>query len=376
MRRIFLNDISEGEISRIKSELPFWLSLHLDYDNELSILIESFGEKEDTPLCNPICKYCYTIQIPEKIKKELLIYSKDLMPHDIINNPNVKNIIIKAKKYSEKFKIPLRLYISGKGLKKDLLDFILKNVDIFDVSLNSPNPLTRSKMMNINIKQAEYEIELIRNIKEKNKVTLNNVIMEDNIKEVREILEFGKSYLKNVLIPIGVTKWTKLRALTKEERKNVIELSRNYKNAVLCSSFFSELKEYLPLFIDGMSFTYKPKLRYLFVTTKAFAFLIEEISKRFNQKYLIVESSFGGNISAAGLMLGRDLIRKLKTINLSDIDIIIVPYLSVQDGYFIDGVSLNKIFIMFNKFVIRGPKDYRELNEFLKECDHEFKELI
>lgn len=369
MKRFYLKDFNENELNKIKQSLPYWLSLHIDYDNEISIMVEAFGKQNKTPLCNPVCKYCYTVQIPKSEKAKLVNYAKDLSPHDILNNPYIKNDVLEAKEYSKKFKLPLRVCTSGKGLNDDIADFLIKNVDILEITLNSPFAKTRAVMMGISEEQAEKEINIIVKLKGSNKVYLSNIISRENYSETKDILKFGKDYPKNILIPIAVTKWSKQKHLTKSQRRKIIKLSQEYKNTVLAGTFFSELTEFLPLFLEGINLNIKLKHKNLLISSPSFGFVIQEMAKQLNQDYLEIKNSMGGNITSAGLLLGQDIIKNLKKKDLSKVYKIIVPYISLNNERFIDGISLKELSEMFNKEFLRGPKNYNELPNFLAEIE-------
>ncbi|MDK2849745.1 MAG: hypothetical protein PWP03_722 [Candidatus Woesearchaeota archaeon] len=369
MKRYYLKDFSEEELTKIKHSLPNWLSLHIDYDNELSIMVEAFGKHNKTKFCNPVCKYCYTTQIPNSEKKKLINYAKDLYPHDILNNPELKEDILEAKEIAKKIGLPLRISTSGKGLTKEIAKFLEENSDIIEITLNSVNKKTRSEMMRIPEKQSEKEIQIISDLKKSNKVYLSSIISQDNFEEVSEILEFGKGYPKNILIPIAVTKWSSEKFLTKEQRRKVINLAGNYQNVVLAGTFFSELTEFLPLFLEGLDLNREIKHKTLLISSPSFGFVIEEIAKRLKQEFLEIKSSFGGNITSAGLLLGNDIIKALSKNPelLSRVEFVILPYISLNENKFIDGISLEKLSEKFNKPFIKGPKNYFELPEFLDE---------
>lgn len=369
-RKIYLQNFTDDQIKTIKTQLPEWLDLHVDFDNEISILIKSHGKDKNTPFCNPPCNYCYSLQLPKKIKDKL-INQKEKIPEDILNNENLKENIILAKKISKELKLPLRLYTSGKGLNKNTLNFILNNVDILEISLNSPIAQTRAKMMRTSIEQAKREITMLREIKQKSKVYLNNVITQENLKEINQILEFGKPFEKNILIPFAKTKWSKEKALTKPQRRTIIKESRKYKNVILSPSFFSQLFEYKNMMLDGMKIDYVPKKKYLIISTPCFGFIIQEVAQLFGQKYLEVKSSLGGNINVAGLLLGSDLIKTIKNkkIDLRKFDYILLPYISLENNSLLDGYTLNKLSLILNTRVIQAPKSYFELNDFFKNLE-------
>jgi len=368
-----LKDFNEEKLTRIKRSLPNWLSVHIDYDNEVSIMIEAFGKSNKTKLCNPVCKYCYTTQIPESEKLKLVNYAKDLYPHDILNNPELKEDVLEAKNIIRGFGLPLRVCTSGKGLTEKIMEFLIKNVDIIEVTLNSTNAETRAKMMRITEKQAKTEIEILNNLRGSNKLYLSSIISQDNFNETKDILNFGKDYSKNTLIPIAVTKWSNQKPLTKEQRWEVIKLSERYNNAVLAGTFFSELTEFLPLFLKGLNLNKQLKQKNLLISSPSFGFVIEEIAKRLNQEFLEIRSSMGGNITSAGLLLGNDIIKALikKEKELNQIECIIIPYISVSDNSFIDGISLKELSTRFNKRFIRGPKNYSKLPDFLKQLEEQ-----
>jgi len=362
-----------------------WVTKHLDYDGEVTWLVESHGPPDDpTPPCRPTCRHCYATQLPPDARERLVVSELSLYPSDLVNHPRLEDVLRRARELVESRRpLPLKLITSGKGLTERRLEVLLRHLDQLDFHLMSTDPRERASLTRESVDRAERVLALVRRSAEEIDTVANVVLVPGhNLRSLprtlRDLDDWGLR--KCVVIPVGLTRYHRggLRPLTREEERWVWEVCRRLDeeldlDVVPCDSLLPE-ERFRPELervarecaraVEGL------ELRVGLVTGEAFGPVIRELCERVNaeledrvlEPVIVRNRYFGGNIRCAGLLTGRDVIRELKG---SDVDVAIVPRISVELGSFIDGVTTWEVAARADCEVVVGPERLEELPETL-----------
>ncbi|WP_456483417.1 DUF512 domain-containing protein [Methanopyrus kandleri] len=367
-----------------------WVTRHLDYDGEETWLIESHGPPDDpTPPCSPTCRHCYATQLPPDARRRLVIDELSMYPSELVNHPRLEDVVRRARELVEsRENLPLKVITSGKFLTGRKLRILLRYVDQLDFHLLSTDPSERAKLTREGVREAARVLELVREAAREVDTVANVVAVPDyNLNSLPRILrnldEWGLR--KCVVIPVGVTRYNRegIRPPTSDEMRFLWEICRRMDreldlDVVPCDSLVP-LEEHLEG-LDDLASQCAEALggvdsRVGLVTGEMFGPVIEELCRATNEKLgrevlepVIVENRyFGGNIGCAGLLTGEDVLHELER---RDLDVAIVPRISVELGSFIDGVTIFEVSLHAECEIVVGPERLEDLPDVLVEIPH------
>ncbi len=362
-----------------------WVTRHLDYDGELTWLIESHGPPDDpTPPCRPTCRHCYATQLPPDARERLVINELSLYPSDLVNHPRLEEVLRRARELvASREPLPLKLITSGKGLTERRLKALLRHLDQLDFHLLSTDPAERASLTREPVPRAERVLELVRRAAGEVDTVANVVLVPGhNLRSLPRILRDLDDWglRKCVVIPVGLTRYHRggLRPLTPDEERWAWRVCRRLDreldlDVVPCDSLLP-VERFRPRLdpvarrcaraLEGR------EMRVGLVTGEAFGSVIRELCERVNaelgtralEPVIVRNRYFGGNIRCAGLLTGRDVIRALQGV---DVDVAVVPRIAVELGSFIDGVTTWEVAARADCEVIVGPERVEELPEVL-----------
>ncbi len=337
-----------------------WIGRHLDYDGEETWLVESHGPPEDpTPPCRPPCKHCYAVQLPPDAEEVLkAVHPLSLYPSDIVNHPRLEDVLREAERIvSTREPLPLKVITSLKGADPDTVETMARYVDQIDVHVMSTNPKVRASLSGETLRTAEKALEALLKVPEVADPVANVVIvpghnLRDLTNTLNDLDEAG--FRKCVVIPVGVTDYNPfdVRPLSDEETeflRRVVETANETldMDVIPCDSL-RDPSEFMGT-VDRVAsrlaeLADEHGLSVGLVTGEAFGTVVKRLAseadarcERGRVEPIVVRNRyFGGNISCAGLLTGRDVLKELEGKNL---DVVVIPEVSVESGTFIDGVS-------------------------------------
>ncbi|WP_457620558.1 DUF512 domain-containing protein [Methanopyrus sp.] len=367
-----------------------WVTRHLDYDGEETWLIESHGPPDDpTPPCSPTCRHCYATQLPPDARRRLVIDELSLYPSELANHPRLEDVVRRARELVEsRESLPLKVITSGKFLTERKLRVLLRYVDQLDFHLLSTDPPERAELTRESVREAACVLELAREAAHEIDTVANVVAVPDyNLDSLPTILrdldDWG--FRKCVVIPVGVTRYNRegIRPPTPEEMRFLWKTCRRMDreldlDVVPCDSLvpleehlegLDDLASRCAEVLDGVN------SRVGLVTGETFGPVVERLCRATNERLgrevlepVIVENRyFGGNIGCAGLLTGEDVLRELE---LRDLDVAIVPRISVELGSFIDGVTIFEVSLHAGCEILVGPERLEGLPDVLAEIPH------
>ncbi|WP_456434902.1 DUF512 domain-containing protein [Methanopyrus sp.] len=368
-----------------------WVTRHLDYDGEKTWLIESHGPPSDpTPPCSQTCRHCYATQLPPDARRRLVIDELSMYPSDLVNHPKLEDVVRRARELVEsRENLPLKVITSGKFLTERKLRTLLRYVDQLDFHLLSTDPSERAKLTRESVREAARVLELVRKAAREVDTVANVVAVPDyNLNSLPMILRDLDDWdlRKCVVIPVGVTRYNRegIRPPTSDEIRFLWETCRRMDreldlDVVPCDSLVP-LEEYLKSLNDLASQCAEAlggvDSKIGLITGEMFGLVIEELCRTTNEKLgrevlepVTVENRyFGGNIGCAGLLTGEDILRELEC---RDLDVAIVPRISVELGSFIDGVTIFEVSLHAGCEIVVGPERLEDLPDVLAEIPHQ-----
>ncbi|WP_456481901.1 DUF512 domain-containing protein [Methanopyrus sp.] len=367
-----------------------WVTRHLDYDGEETWLIESHGPPDDpTPPCSPTCRHCYATQLPPDARRRLVIDELSMYPSELVNHPRLENVVRRAHELVESREdLPLKVITSGKFLTGRKLRILLRYVDQIDFHLVSTDPSERAELTRESVREAARVLELVRKTAREIDTVANIVAVPDyNLNSLPAILRDldDWSLRKCVVIPVGVTKYNRegIRPPTSEEMRFLWEVCRRMDreldlDVVPCDSLVP-LEEHLKG-LDDLASRCAEALggvdrKVGLVTGEMFGPVVEELCRVTNgmlgrevlEPVIVENRYFGGNIGCAGLLTGEDVLRELER---RDLDVAVVPRISVELGSFIDGVTVFEVSLHAECEIVVGPERLEDLPDVLAEIPH------
>ncbi len=339
-----------------------WVGRHLDYDGEETWLVEAHGPPDDpTPPCKPVCKHCYAVQLPPDAEDTLeAIHPLSLYPNDLVNHPRLEEVLRRAREIvSTREPLPLKVITSLKFSDEETVETLARYVDQIDVHVMSTDPKVRASLTNEDIRAAEKALEAVSWVPDVADPVANLVVVpgynNDHVMSTLKDLD-DMEFRKCVVIPVGVTDYNPfgIEPPTERELETLRAIVRRANkeldmNVVPCDSLRDPMEVANREKLDDVAselalVVEKHDVEVGLVTGEAFGPVIEALAKAVNAscergrvEAIIVENRyFGGNISCAGLLTGRDVLNELRGKKL---DVLVLPEISVETGTFIDGIS-------------------------------------
>ena len=380
----------EVEIKKTNGDEEIY-EIEKDYDEDLGIVFESAVFDKIKP-CTNRCIFCFVDQQPEGLRKSLYIKDDDYRLSYLQGT-----------------------YITLTNLtSKDKTRIEQLHLGPLYVSVHTTNPELRSKMLN-NPKAANI-LEDLKWLKKADIPIHAQIVLcpgyndkEELERTLRDFEQF-KSIIQSIaIVPVGITRFHKnnLKTLTEENALHVIKQVENFNKkvkkqlAMASDEFFIKANYPIPetkyygsfsqiedgvgairLLLNDFEKTKKklPKTikkakKFLFATSQSSIIvmnnIIEELNKIENLECSLFELKnhfFGENVTVAGLITGKDLIKQLKSEKIENLvipSIMLRPY--TED--FLDGVTLDDVKreLGCNVYIVKDIYSTKEFIDFIKE---------
>ena len=367
-RYMICSEEIEIEIQKLNNEIEVY-EIEKDFDEDLGIIFESAVFDRIKP-CTNHCIFCFVDQQPEGLRKSLYIKDDDYRLSYLQGTYiTLTNLTSKDKERIEKLHLG-PLY----------------------VSVHTTNPELRVKMLN-NPKAANIikDLEWLK----KADIPIHTQIVlcpgyndKEELERTLNDFEKFKSIIQSIaIVPVGITKFHKnnLKTLTKENALHVIKQVENFnkkvkKNLAMASDEFFIKADYpippkkyyanfsqiedgvgaLRLLADDfekikkkLPQKIKTKKNFLFATTSSASKLIGEIVSELNKienlscEILELKNNFfGKNVTVAGLITGKDLIKQIKETTLpKNFNKVIIPSIMLKpySQDFLDNITVDDV---------------------------------
>ncbi len=367
-RYMICSEEIEIEIQKLNNEIEVY-EIEKDFDEDLGIIFESAVFDRIKP-CTNHCIFCFVDQQPEGLRKSLYIKDDDYRLSYLQGTYiTLTNLTSKDKERIEKLHLG-PLYVSVHTTNPELRVKMLSNPK----AANIIKDLEWLKKTDIPI-HAQIVLCPGYNDKEELERTLND-------------FEKFKSIIQSIaIVPVGITKFHKnnLKTLTKENALHVIKQVENFnkkvkKNLAMASDEFFIKADYpippkkyyanfsqiedgvgaLRLLADDfekikkkLPQKIKTKKNFLFATTSSASKLIGEIVSELNKienlscEILELKNNFfGKNVTVAGLITGKDLIKQIKETTLpKNFNKVIIPSIMLKpySQDFLDNITVDDV---------------------------------
>ena len=367
-RYMICSEEIEIEIQKLNNEIEVY-EIEKDFDEDLGIIFESAVFDRIKP-CTNHCIFCFVDQQPEGLRKSLYIKDDDYRLSYLQGTYiTLTNLTSKDKERIEKLHLG-PLYVSVHTTNPELRVKMLNNPK----AANIIKDLEWLKKADIPI-HAQIVLCPGYNDKEELERTLND-------------FEKFKSIIQSIaIVPVGITKFHKnnLKTLTKENALHVIKQVENFnkkvkKNLAMASDEFFIKADYpippkkyyanfsqiedgvgaLRLLADDfekikkkLPQKIKTKKNFLFATTSSASKLIGEIVSELNKienlscEILELKNNFfGKNVTVAGLITGKDLIKQIKETTLpKNFNKVIIPSIMLKpySQDFLDNITVDDV---------------------------------
>ena len=367
-RYMICSEEIEIEIQKLNNEIEVY-EIEKDFDEDLGIIFESAVFDRIKP-CTNHCIFCFVDQQPEGLRKSLYIKDDDYRLSYLQGTYiTLTNLTSKDKERIEKLHLG-PLYVSVHTTNPELRVKMLSNPK----AANIIKDLEWLKKTDIPI-HAQIVLCPGYNDKEELERTLND-------------FEKFKSIIQSIaIVPVGITKFHKnnLKTLTKENALHVIKQVENFnkkvkKNLAMASDEFFIKADYpippkkyyanfsqiedgvgaLRLLADDfekikkkLPQKIKTKKNFLFATTSSASKLIGEIVSELNKienlscEILELKNNFfGKNVTVAGLITGKDLIKQIKETTLpKNFNKVIIPSIMLKpySQDFLDNITVKEV---------------------------------
>ena len=367
-RYMICSEEIEIEIQKLNNEIEVY-EIEKDFDEDLGIIFESAVFDRIKP-CTNHCIFCFVDQQPEGLRKSLYIKDDDYRLSYLQGTYiTLTNLTSKDKERIEKLHLG-PLYVSVHTTNPELRVKMLSNPK----AANIIKDLEWLKKADIPI-HAQIVLCPGYNDKEELERTLND------FKKFKSIIQ------SIAIVPVGITKFHKnnLKTLTKENALHVIKQVENFnkkvkKNLAMASDEFFIKADYpippkkyyanfsqiedgvgaLRLLADDfekikkkLPQKIKTKKNFLFATTSSASKLIGEIVSELNKienlscEILELKNNFfGKNVTVAGLITGKDLIKQIKETTLpKNFNKVIIPSIMLKpySQDFLDNITVDDV---------------------------------
>ena len=367
-RYMICSEEIEIEIQKLNNEIEVY-EIEKDFDEDLGIIFESAVFDRIKP-CTNHCIFCFVDQQPEGLRKSLYIKDDDYRLSYLQGTYiTLTNLTSKDKERIEKLHLG-PLYVSVHTTNPELRVKMLSNPK----AANIIKDLEWLKKTDIPI-HAQIVLCPGYNDKEELERTLND------FKKFKSIIQ------SIAIVPVGITKFHKnnLKTLTKENALHVIKQVENFnkkvkKNLAMASDEFFIKADYpippkkyyanfsqiedgvgaLRLLADDfekikkkLPQKIKTKKNFLFATTSSASKLIGEIVSELNKienlscEILELKNNFfGKNVTVAGLITGKDLIKQIKETTLpKNFNKVIIPSIMLKpySQDFLDNITVDDV---------------------------------
>ena len=368
------------EIKKRDDEIEV-IELEKDYDDDLGIVFESAVFDKIKPCLNH-CIFCFVDQQPEGLRDTL--YVKD----DDYRLSYLQGTYITLTNLTEKDKERIKKMQLGP----------------FYVSVHTTNPDLRVKMLNNpNAGKALENLKWFR----KNRIPFHAQIVlcpgyndgQELDRTLSDLAKLKNTVLSVAIVPVGITQFRKneLRKVDKKCAIETLNIAAKYKRVCCSDEFFLLAQRDIPpakyygnfcqlddgvgsirLLLEDFKSLKLPKkvsrpYKIVFATSEAaeyaFCQITEKLNKIKNLEVAVnpVKSKYWGeNITVAGLITTKDLIRTVKDI---DCDLVVIPSVMLKPytEYFLDGKTLTYVKKQTKKdfFVVKNIYSMKEVVELL-----------
>lgn len=336
--------------------------------------LDMIDEREDLLIITPSskagscansCVFCYLTQNPPQI---VFRASK----HDTLNDPEIENRIAYAR---EHFDLWIRVTDTGGNVRFDekrIESLYNAGLDEIQISLHTTKKEVRVRLMNN--KNAGKLVDLIPVIVEHFRMIADIILTPGyNVNDIGEILDdldnLGVHEAR--LFPAGITRWSKIRPLTKEEllfvKEVALEKQKDLSMKVVIPPIFLALLGEFTTGLEPFDVECEPPA-YIFTGELAYP----EIKRLFPKLNVVRVKSefFGGNIGSAGLLTAHDVLREVKKLPEADLGLIILPEVMFHGDLTLDGWRRQRLYnkILIDRgYIVESALEPEEVPKILEE---------
>ncbi|OQX54630.1 MAG: hypothetical protein B5M53_05690 [Candidatus Cloacimonas sp. 4484_209] len=390
---MFYENDSHLEIELGKNNKRISLSIEKLPEENLGVELEPFRFRR----CNNSCIFCFYDQMPKGLRSSLYERDDDYRLSFLYGN-----------------------YITLTNMTENDFERIQEQqLSPLYISVHSTTPEIRAKLLGKRIKDVDIKKQLKRLSKADIKFHTQIVVCpgindgKELEKTVFDLADFYPNILSIAIIPVGLTKYRNglypLRLLNKEESLDIVwktlmwqELFRERFNLgfvypsdeiFIKAEFGIPMKEFYDdfpqlengvgisrIFLDGIEEIKTEELkgikgRIVFVTSVLAYPWINLLRKR-----LMLESSlicdvivvknhfFGESVTVSGLLVGSDILDAIRNYN-STADLFMIPDRCINDdGFFIDGMSVEKLQDKLGRKIVVGPMRVNQIVKVIKKA--------
>ena len=314
--------------------------------------------------CGNDCVFCYLIQNPPQI-----IYRA--ARHDTLNDPQLERRIAYAR---EHYDLWIRVTDTSANVRfneKRIDSLHRAGLDEIQISLHTTKKEVRIRLMHN--RNAGKVIDLIPKIVEHFRMIADIILTPGyNVSDIGEILEdldsFGVHEVR--LFPVGVTRFSRIRGLTREELlfvKNVaLEKQKSLDLKIIISPIFQAL---LGEFTTGLEpFDIDTSVP-AYILTGELAY--PEMKRLFPKLNVVMVKNevFGGNIGTAGLLTGHDILKTVKQLPEVELGVLILPEVMFHGDVTLDGWKREELFsrILIEKgYIVETALEPHEIPKILE----------
>lgn len=314
--------------------------------------------------CGNDCVFCYLLQNPPQ-----MIYR--VAKHDTLNDPELEKRIAYARK---NYDLWIRVTDTSANVRFDerrIETLYNAGLDEIQISLHTTKKKVRVELMRN--KNAERVIDLLPKVVEHFR-TIADIILTPgyNVSDIGEILreldEFGVHEVR--LFPIGVTRFSKTRPLSKEElqyvKRIVQEGQKDLDIKIVIPPIFQSLLGDFMLPFEPFEIESEFPV-YIFTGELAYP----EIKRLFPKLEVVMVKNefFGGNIGTAGLLTAQDVLREIKKLPEVELGVIFLPELIFYGDFTLDGWKRRELFnrILVEKgYIVETALEPQEIPKMLE----------
>ena len=314
--------------------------------------------------CGNDCVFCYLMQNPLQ-----MIYRAS--KHDTLNDPDLENRIAYAR---EHYDLWIRVTDTSANVRFDekrIESLHSAGLDEIQISLHTTKREVRIKLMKN--RNAGKVIDLLPKVVENFRVIADIILTPGyNVFDIGEILDeldgFGVHEAR--LFPIGVTRYSRTRALTREELlfvKNVVlEKQKELSLKVVIPPIFQALLGEFKIPLEP--FDVEPSLpTYIFTGELAYP----ELKRLFPKINVVMVKNefFGGNIGTAGLLTAYDVLREVEKLPEVELGVLLLPEVMFYGDSTLDGWRREELFtkILVEKgYIVETALEPQEIPKILE----------
>ncbi|ALM74781.1 DUF512 domain-containing protein [Thermococcus barophilus] len=314
--------------------------------------------------CGNDCVFCYLTQNPSQ-----MIYR--VAKHDTLNDPELERRVAYAR---EHYDLWIRVTDTSANVRFDenrIESLYNAGLDEIQISLHTTKKDVRIKLMHN--RNAGKVIDLIPKIVEHFRMIADIILTPGyNVSDIGEILDdldsFGVHEVR--LFPVGVTRFSKTRALTREEllfvKSVALEKQKDLGIEIVIPPIFQAL---LGEFTTGLEPFDIEMNTPTYILTGELAY--PEMKRLFPKLNVVMVRNevFGGNIGTAGLLTGYDVLRAIKQLPEVDLGILLLPEVMFHGDITLDGWKREELFnrILIEKgYIVETALEPQEIPKILE----------